>query len=44
MKKKQIEQKRFYNRDTNIAAFCLIYQMSIKHPYYVTQITNPFLN
>ena len=41
----ELIQKRFYNRGTNSAAFCVIQQMSkqIPLPFYTTQITNPFL-
>ena len=43
--KYQLYQKRFYNRETNSAAFCVILQLSIKPlPFYATQIVNPFLN
>ena len=41
-----IIQKRFYNRETNNVAFCVIQQMCLlnRFPFYATQIINPFLN
>jgi hypothetical protein len=29
----RVNEKRFYNRETNSATFCLIQQMSIKIPF-----------
>ena len=39
-------KKRFYNRETNSAAFCALQWMSLPppSPFYATQIINPFLN
>ena len=38
-------QKRFYNWETNIVAFCVRNKcLSIPLPFFKTQIINPFLN
>ena len=41
-----LKEKRFYDRETTSAAFCVIYQMSIKpaRKDTATQISNPFLS